>query len=227
MNTPARTLSLVDKTVEQIIKYITDNNLQPEEKLPTESEFIQKLHVGRGTLREAIKQLNSRNILESRQGSGTYVSAKRGIPQDPLGLTFLKADPSLFRDLIDVRLMFEPKIAALAAHAATPNDVVEIERNCSTVEKLIVKGKPYFEEDLAFHSSIARASGNRVVVNLVPIIYTSIQSSIIATENVLHKETIIYHRQCMEAIKAHDMAGAKYAMLMHLIINRNHMRSNT
>ena len=55
MNTPARTLSLVDKTVEQIIKYITDNNLQPEEKLPTESEFIQKLHVGRGTLREAIK----------------------------------------------------------------------------------------------------------------------------------------------------------------------------
>lgn len=223
MDDPARTLSLVDKTAEQIIKYITDNNLQPEEKLPTESDFIKKLHVGRGTLREAIKQLNSRNVLESRQGSGTYVSAKRGIPQDPLGLTFLKNDPSLVRDLIDVRLMFEPEVAALAAHAATPSDIAEIERSCLAVETLIGQREPYDEEDLSFHSAIAKASGNQVVVNLIPIIYTSIRSSIIATANALHRETLLYHRQCMEAIKTHDMAGAKYAMLMHLIINRNHM----
>ncbi|WP_338623556.1 FadR/GntR family transcriptional regulator [Selenomonas sp. TAMA-11512] len=226
MSDTSHALSLVDKTAARIIKYITDNNLQPGEKLPTESSFIQILHVGRGTLREAIKQLNSRNVLESRQGSGTYVSDKRGIPQDPLGLTFLKNDPSLVRDLIDVRLMFEPEIAALAAHAATPAQIAEIEHCCTVVEQLIDAGKPYDEEDLAFHSSIAKASGNLVVVNLVPIIYTSIRSSILATSNSLSKETRIYHRKCMEAIKAHDMAGARYAMLMHLIINRNHRFSD-
>ena len=78
--------TLVEKTADRIIEYIKDNNMQPGERLPSEHVLTDMLGVGRGTLREAIKTLMSHNILDVRQGAGTFVSYKNGIPEDPLGL---------------------------------------------------------------------------------------------------------------------------------------------
>ncbi len=77
------------------------------------------LKVGRSTLREAIKRLAARNILTVRQGSGTYVSDHTGVPEDPLGLTFIEKGPKLAKDLVELRLMIEPEMAATAAERIT------------------------------------------------------------------------------------------------------------
>lgn len=218
--------SLVDKTAEKIIQYIQENKLQLGDRIPTEHTFVEKLDVSRSTLREAIKLLVSRNILESHQGAGTFLSQKRGIPTDPLGLTFMKNELALSLELINVRLIFEPEIAALASMNGTPEQFESIEKACRIVEERIRQGLPYDQEDIQLHRAIATASGNRVIQNLVPIIHSSIHQRVnatAATSDALREQTIPDHRRLVECIKAHDTQGARYAMIVHLSLNRDYI----
>lgn len=75
--------TLVEQTTKKIIEYITDHQMKPGQQLPTEAEFTRVLKVSRGTLRDAFKVLIARNILEARQGSGTFIAQNLGIPDDP------------------------------------------------------------------------------------------------------------------------------------------------
>ena len=90
--------TLVEQTTDRIIDYIAQNKMQPGQQLPTEAEFTAELGVSRGTLRDAFKVLIARNILEARQGSGTFIAQNMGIPDDPLGLTFIYDDEHLATD---------------------------------------------------------------------------------------------------------------------------------
>ena len=74
--TEKRTMTLVEMTSQRIISYIIDHKMMPGDQLPTEVEFLEKMEVSRGTLREAFKVLVARNILEIRQGAGTFVAAR-------------------------------------------------------------------------------------------------------------------------------------------------------
>ena len=125
MDSPNMT-SRIDLATEQIIGLIQEKNLQPGDRLPNEQELATLLEVGRSTLREAIRRLVTRNILVVRQGSGTYVSDQMGVPEDPLGLTFIKKGSALAKDLVDLRLMLEPEMAAIAAERITEDQKKEL-----------------------------------------------------------------------------------------------------
>ena len=83
----ANRIPLAQRAAEGILDYIRTNDMKPGDRLPTEQELTQLLEVGRGTVREAVQSLASRNILEVRQGAGTFLSDKNGIMEDPLGLS--------------------------------------------------------------------------------------------------------------------------------------------
>lgn len=76
--------SLPEQVSEQIRQLIIDQNLKVGSKIPNEFELCQQLNVGRGTVREAIKLLVSRNVLEIQRGKGTYVADQHGIGGRPL-----------------------------------------------------------------------------------------------------------------------------------------------
>ena len=122
----------VEFAVNQIIQHILELNMKPGDQLPNEYELAKNLGVGRSTLREAIKRLVSRNVLETRQGAGTFVSAKNGVPEDPLGLTFISegGDIKLALELSDVRMLIEPACAALAARHAKCDDIEKMKELC-------------------------------------------------------------------------------------------------
>ena len=80
---------LTDRVADEIVRSIIGQKLKPGDKLPNEFELAKTLGVGRSTLREAIKTLVSRSVVEIRRGSGTFVSARSGVSEDPLGLEFL------------------------------------------------------------------------------------------------------------------------------------------
>lgn len=218
-------LSLVDVTANKIIEYIKKNNLKPDDKLPTEQESIKFLKVSRSTLREAIKLLVSRNILTTVQGSGVFISRKRGIPTDPLGLMFMMNDPSLFLDLINTRLILEPPTAALACQNATDAQLIEIKKACLAVEEKIQANQPYLDEDIQLHFLIAAASGNQIIKNLVPIIHTSVYQFV--TCDSLRDRTVVIHRKLVDRILHRDSEGAKYAMICHLAMNRDYVIEKT
>ena len=230
MDEKKETGKLLTRAVEKkIIKIIKENYMQPGDKLKNEYELAELLNVSRGTIREAIKSLISRNILEVRQGAGTFVSNKNGVPEDPLGLTFIsdiEEDKKVALDLLDIRLMLEPEIAALAAVKGTTKQIKTMLEQCKIVEELIKKGEDYREADILFHKRIAQCSGNRVIENLIPIINSSVSLTINLTEDVFRQNTYKEHRAVAEAIASGDSLGAKCAMIVHLNTNRRGIEKN-
>lgn len=226
-NKKDKTKPLAQIAADDIIKLIKDNNLEPGDRLQNEYELAKLLSVGRGTVREAIRSLVSRNILEVRQGAGTFVSYKNGIPEDPLGLAFEGADESLALDMMDVRLMLEPEIAALAAMNATRQQVHAMLEQCQKVEDLIRENKPYRQEDALFHQKVAECSGNKVVEKLIPVITSSVQLNIGVTRDKYKMQTVKEHRNIAEAIVQRDIYKAKYSMISHLNILRSGILENS
>ena len=107
--------TLGEKTAQMLLEMIQKEGFGPGDKLPTEAELVESLGVGRNTVREALRILMSRNIVTIRQGSGTFISEKKGVVDDPLGFSMMEDRRRLTEDLIHVRLMLEPEIAMMAA----------------------------------------------------------------------------------------------------------------
>jgi len=110
-----KTVSLVEQTANRIVEYFEKNDLKVGDKLPNEYTLAQDLEVGRSTLREAVKMLVSKNILEVRQGSGTYITSLTETVIDPLGFGEIDNHMKLTQDLFEVRFLIEPQMASLAA----------------------------------------------------------------------------------------------------------------
>ena len=217
--------TLGQQTEDQLMKYILDNQIAIGEKIPNEFELAGIFDVGRSTIREAVKGLVSRGILEVRRGDGTYVISTVYMENDVLGFGQIKDRYQLALDLFDVRLMIEPEIAALAALRATREQVEKIEEYAKEVEELFNQGKPYLEKDILFHAEIARATGNQVTTNLMPVIQSGISLFIDVTDYSIANKTIVTHREVLEAIKRHDPEGASEAMKRHLENNRVQIKS--
>lgn len=216
--------TLPEKVAEEIVQYIIDRQLAEGEKLPNETELAAMLQVGRGTIREAMKALASRNIVHIRQGSGMYVAAQIGLADDPLGLTFIANKRQLTGDLLAIRAILEPSIASWAARNATEEDIATITALCAEVEELILAGEDYLQKDIALHTAIAMASRNVVVPRLLPIIHTALTMVMDETHRALARDTLIAHRDIVQAIANHDPEAARDAMSIHLAYNHRQIR---
>ena len=218
-NIKSRVLS--DKIADDIINYIQTNHLVSGQKIPNETTLCEMFEVSRSTIREAVKNLSSKGVLQVKRGDGTYILRTYINDLDPMNLMAVKDKLKLALDLVDVRLMLEPEIAALAAKNASEDDVNEITNLCNITERLINSEKSYVEFDIAFHTAIAKASKNVVIKELIPIIDTAVMMFVNVTHKKLTDETITTHRMITKAIQDGDMEGAKGAMHMHLTFNRN------
>lgn len=224
--------SLVDSTANKIVSYLLDHSLQPGDRLPNEETLTGLLGVGRGTLREAVRQLCSRNILKTIRGSGTYVSDRTGIPDDPLGFMFAEDSVKLAYDLIECRMVIEPGIAALAATRRTEQDCHELRMAEEKVSSLRTRGVDYRDADLEFHCKIAEISKNDVLKVLVPILSKSmifsrnVQVEVYATLTLEQTARITNgaHRNIVDAICRGDSEGARCAMIGHLNLSREYYR---
>lgn len=211
--------SLTEQVADRISDMIREQAIHNGQKLPNEFELAAILNVGRGTVREAVKLLVSRNVLEIKRGKGTYVKKIPGVVDDPLGFSYIRDRRQLSKDLLEVRLLLEPQIAALAAVRATEEDIKEITALCDEVEALIRSGDSHLGKDVELHSRIARSTRNQVMPNLIPIITKGVNFIGGVVKRVLVEESIETHRQITEAIAAHDPEAAREAMRLHLVYN--------
>lgn len=218
-----RQTSAVEQAMEAIVAYLQQEDLKAGDRLPNERDLSAQLGVGRSTLRESIQRLTARNVLETRKGVGTFVSYKHGVAEDPLGFTLIRDKARLARDLLEFRILIEPRAAALAAQNASEADIAEMAALCDGVDELIRAGKPHLKMDQEFHTCIARCSGNIILPKLLPIIHGAIGVFIESTGGVLKEETMRTHRAVLNAIRRRDGAAASDAMYLHLIYNRDSM----
>ena len=201
---------------DRILEYIKEKPLEVGDRLPNEFELAEMFEVGRSTIREAVKGLVTKGVLQVRRGAGTYVSSLTPAEDDPLRF-------KLALDLFDVRLILEPEIAAKAAVYATDEDIATLKRLCKETEELYLADKDHMPKDIEFHTWIARCSKNQVMESLIPIINSGINTFVNLTRRSLRTETITTHRAITEAIANHDSTGARCAMVMHLTYNRQEL----
>lgn len=218
--------SLVNITINKILNMIKEKKLKPNDKLPTVDELASAFNVGRSTIREALKVLSAQNIIVIKQGAGTFVSEKEGVSRDPLGLEYISDDINVIFDMVTLRLIFEPEMAAMAAQFATRKDIQDIKYYCEEVEQLVEQGEDYHKADAGFHIAIARASGNGVIHKITQVIHSSIKKNIFMTDNILCKDTVIFHRRITNCIENGDINGARYAMINHLNAQRQFLIEN-
>lgn len=211
---------LGDQIEDRLMQYILNEPVNVGQRLPNEFELAGMFGVGRSTIREAVKGLVSRGILEVRQGAGTYVISTISQREDPLGLDQIEDKYELALQLFEVRLMIEPEIAGLACKNATDGELKTLKRLCEETERLYVSGTEHINKDIEFHTCIARCSKNQVVELLVPVINTAVLTFANVTHRLLMEETIKTHRAITEAIMNRDSVGAKCAMITHLTYNR-------
>jgi GntR family transcriptional repressor for pyruvate dehydrogenase complex len=208
----------VYEEVAQQIERLILKKLRPGDKLPSERELAEMLKVSRSSIRDAIRGLELRGLVEPRQGAGTIV---RESAVEPLANPFasaLKRRKEMVSELLDFRKMLEPPLAARAATHASADEISELEEILQRQEAKQSQGEPAVAEDAEFHYSVALASGNSVVLKVLDIIMDLLRET---RERSLQVEgrpqkSLAGHRRILAAIKRHDAEGAKSAMRRHI-----------
>lgn len=213
--------TLAELAAEKMISLIRQKSYATGDKLPTEVELSELLGVGRNTVREALRILVSRNIVTVRQGSGTFISEKQGVADDPFGFSMVENRRKLTRDLIQIRAILEPPIAALAAQNATEEELEALKKILLEIEDLIGRREDYAQKDVEFHEQIANCSHNSVMSNLVPVIGNGVAVFAKEVQQTEYKQTLISHRAIYEAIRERRAVDAQQAMYFHLLYNEN------
>lgn len=216
---------LADQVADQIGELIMANDIKRGEKIPNEFELAESLNVGRGTVREAVKLLVSRNILEIRRGKGTFVSEQPGVSEDPFGLRFYENQAKLMEDLLQIRFMLEPQIAELAAACATEENIQEMHALNQQIEAQIRRGEQYIETDIQLHSCWAKSTQNLIIPNLLPAIQRAIAVFFTSTDRDEWEASTEAHKKIIAAIEAHDPEKARQAMIEHLSFNKNKLKT--
>jgi DNA-binding FadR family transcriptional regulator len=202
--------SLADSAANSIRAEIAAGRWPVGSRIPIEPQLAQLLGVSRGTVREAVKTLVSRGLLEVRQGSGTYV--RSGF--DPAA-NLQKMRRASLRDQFEVRRALEVEAARLAAVRHTARDLRNLE---SLLDKRGVPdagdgGAAFIERDLAFHLAIVDISGNLALAETCRFISGYIKETISGTmDAALPEPDAAAHRAIVEAIASRDPDRAAEAV---------------
>lgn len=210
---------LADHTADDILAMITiDKKFQVGDKLPNENQLSADLHVSRTTLREAIRILVAHNVLEIRRGKGTYVKNNKQL-NEGFGLKELSTFAMDLKDLYEMRLIFEPQSAYYAAKRATDKEIDRILYYGRLDEEQILRKENRIEAEQAFHKSIAKATHNEFMNQLMPILFQAIDKGVHLsnTNDEIVQKTLNDHRMIMEFLAKRDAEGAKTAMKLHII----------
>ena len=211
-------ITLSQKIERRLETAIREKKLPIGAKLPTERELCESFGVSRTALREALRRLSARGLVEITKGSGMRVKGlniKDAI--DSLNLYYdLQFDRNLIAQFIEVRELFEPEIAKLACKQRTEKDLDEIQENLNAFEECN-PDDTQLESDLdnKFHLLIAKAARNPIVQVTMEPIYTLLprmRNLIYSNIDGEKKITLDFHKNIFDALKNQDQEKAyKYS----------------
>lgn len=207
-------LTLCDYIVEEIKNMIIDGDLKDGDKLPTERELAEKLGVGRSSVREAVKALHSMGLV-TRTKDGVFIDIKSS--------TFF-TDPRLLSkevgvaELFEARKVVEVEIAGMAAERALAPEIEELEQVMREADAEPISPEKFVIYDMTFHLGIARASHNRILLQVLGSIRDLLweaQSKVARVPGMTDKAKV-QHYEILEAIKEHNREKAREKMFAHL-----------
>jgi GntR family transcriptional regulator, transcriptional repressor for pyruvate dehydrogenase complex len=216
---PIQSSKVFERIAEQIEQRILSGELRSGDRLPTERELGEQFQASRTAVREAMKTLAQKGLVNMRPGRGTIViDATSQAMQHSLGLMMKVGQEFNLEHLNEVRRILEPEIAVLAAKRATESEVVALQAAVEIMDLNLQNADAFIAADNDFHRALAKATQNMLILALVDSIVSllSEQRKLIFTIDGGPERGQVHHKQLLHAIISHDADAAYNAMIAHL-----------
>ncbi len=214
-----QTSRLYQQIVQQIEESIDKGELKEGDQLPAERELAQQFGVSRTAVREAVKTLSEKGLVEAYAGRGTFITngstnsirntLDRMIRNGPLEGTV---------HLAEMREILEPEIAFLAAKRSDQETISAMQESISVMDAARMDPEAFIEGDLDFHLALAEAAGNPLILSLIDSIVGLLREQRMRTYYTEGgpERGQYHHKRILEAIEHRDPQGARDAMRAHL-----------
>ena len=207
--------------IEKLRGMIHRGELRAGDRLPPERDLAKMFGVSRPTLRAGIRSLAAVGVLQSRQGAGTFVQADESPALDSSPLRLMAALHGLTpAEMFEARQSLEMAIAGLAAERATSDQMATMSEEITGMYASLDQPEQFLVHDMAFHQTVAAASGNRILtalMNMVATILFDVRRKTVRNATDL-KESAEMHRKIYRAIRDRDRDRARDAMHHHLLL---------
>ena len=197
---------------------IVRGEIKPGERLPREAELIERFHASRTAIREAMKVLTAKGLVQARQRAGTKVRPRAEWDLlDPDVLSWHDLDTigdTLVGDLVELRQFLEPKAARLAAERATEDDIEAMQAAHHRLDRAASDPAEFYTADIAFHLAVFAGCHNLLIQRLSGIVETVLTLSFRLQDSELVdlREAANAHGRVIDRIRLRDRAGAERAM---------------
>lgn len=220
--------------VEQIQETILSGKLTPGETLPSERELKEMLQVSRGTLREALRVLEQKGLIEIKLGVGGG-AVVQDVSYDQINESLallIRYQKVSLQHLTDFRVGVEGRVSALAAQRATPTDLLRLRSLLDQARQLVEKGdafqKEFVEVDKQIHLALAEMTGNPVYLSLHHTVHDNIDQyyeSFLAMQQQEMEENLADLGHIIDAVEQKDVEQARQLAEAH-VLRFNHYMEN-
>lgn len=220
---PIERQKVYELIADRLLRRISERQLSPGDPLPTERELTQAFRAGRSSVREALRMLESKGVIENR-GNGTFVVAAYANPLNSSVQLLLNLDQATMLDIYELRRILECEAAALAAERHTDAHVGLMDAALEEMDAALASDDPsrgtrYIDADLRFHRAIAEATRNGVVLHTMDalrgVIRRALMSIFLVPESP--ERSFEQHRTIRDAVASRDALAAREAMHAHLV----------
>jgi GntR family transcriptional repressor for pyruvate dehydrogenase complex len=215
---PIKKIRIAEEVADRIRMLILDGTFPQGEPLPSERVLTERFGVSRGSIRDALRILETIGLLETRHGRGTFpheLTVDRLVA--PLA-SVMTSQQDLQDELLDARRMFEPAVARAAATRVTDEDLADLQRIIDAQRRKLETGQSAIVEDTAFHAVLARSTRNRVVVSLMATLNDLLVESRALSLNQKGRpaKSMEGHEWVVAELRRRDAEGAARAMSDHI-----------
>jgi DNA-binding FadR family transcriptional regulator len=210
---------LYEQIVFEIEGSILKGILRPGDKLPSEREMCDRYEVSRTVIREAVRALREKGLVAIQPGRGTYVANDTSmVMRNSLGLMVKVAQEDSQNDLVQIRAILEPEIAALAAIHARPDHIEQLKKAVEDMDASMHDAERYIRADQTFHLILAKASGNVLIPLLIDPIVDLLweQRKRIFLVKGGPRRGQFHHKRILDAVILKDQETARLSMQEHM-----------
>jgi GntR family transcriptional repressor for pyruvate dehydrogenase complex len=223
-------MSLTDRAIDRIRELVQSGELPAGSRLPSEPRLAAQLGISRNLTREAVKALALARVLEIRRGDGTYVtSLEPGVLLEGLGSAIELLQGDMLLELTEVRRLFEPVAAGLAASRISPSALAQVHRHLAAMREARDDVELLNRHDAAFHRAVADATGNQTLASLLEGISSrTVRARVwrgMVDDNAAER-TLAEHQAIYDALAAGDPALAQAAALLHVSTTEKWLRKH-